>query len=222
MEYRNVFREIGISEEEIAARLKEIVNTFFYDAEEKVYHLVGDDMAYIEDTGNVDARTEGMSYGMMMCVQLDMKEEFDRLWKWAKTYMWMDSGENEGYFAWSCAPDGTKNAYGPAPDGEEFFAMALFLPLTDGETEKAFFSMKRRQRTFCRPASIKGKMDGRESLCGIGRIIRFCLYRGLPLPIPPIICRIFMSCLQSGPIRRTVHFGRRRRPSAGGIWRRMP
>ena len=40
--------------------------------------------------------------------------------------MWMDSGENEGYFAWSCAPDGTKNAYGPAPDGEEFFAMALF------------------------------------------------------------------------------------------------
>lgn len=126
MQYRNVLKEIGISEEEIAARLKEIVNTFFYDAEEKVYHLVGDDMAYIEDTGNVDARTEGMSYGMMMCVQLDMKEEFDRLWKWAKTYMWMDSGENEGYFAWSCAPDGTKNAYGPAPDGEEFFAMALF------------------------------------------------------------------------------------------------
>lgn len=42
-------------------------------------------MAYIEDTGNNDARTEGMSYGMMLCVQLDMKEEFDRIWKWAKT-----------------------------------------------------------------------------------------------------------------------------------------
>lgn len=126
MQYRNVFREIGISEEEIAARLEEIVYNFFYDDEDKVYHPVGDDMAYIEDTGNADARTEGMSYGMMMCVQLDMKEEFDRLWKWAKTYMWMESGENEGYFAWSCTPDGSKNAYGPAPDGEEFFAMALF------------------------------------------------------------------------------------------------
>ena len=34
-------------------------------------------MAYIEDTGNHDARTEGMSYGMMMCVQMDRKEEFD-------------------------------------------------------------------------------------------------------------------------------------------------
>lgn len=28
-EYRNVFQEIGILEEEIATRLKEIVNTFF-------------------------------------------------------------------------------------------------------------------------------------------------------------------------------------------------
>ena len=46
-------------------------------------------MAYIEDTGNHDARTEGMSYGMMMCVQMDRKEEFDRLWKWAKTYMYL-------------------------------------------------------------------------------------------------------------------------------------
>ena len=50
MQYRNVFREIGISEEEIAERRKEIVHTFFYDNEEKVYHPVGDDMAYIEDS----------------------------------------------------------------------------------------------------------------------------------------------------------------------------
>ena len=123
--YRNVFAEIGKSEQEINDRLREVVNEFF-DGKDKVYFPVGDDMAYIEDTGNHDARTEGMSYGMMMCVQLDMKEEFDRLWKWAKTYMYMDRGRNEGYFAWSCQVTGEKNAYGPAPDGEEFFAMALF------------------------------------------------------------------------------------------------
>lgn len=63
---------------------------------------------------------------MMLCVQLDWKEEFDRIWKWAKTYMYLEDGDNEGYFAWSCKPDGEKNASGPAPDGEEFFAMALF------------------------------------------------------------------------------------------------
>ena len=125
--YHNLFLEAGHTQEQIDRRLEEIWNIFFYGSdEERVYFPVGEDMAYICDTGNNDARTEGMSYGMMFCVQMDRKEEFDRLWKWARTYMWMDGGENEGYFAWSCALDGTKNAHGPAPDGEEFFAMALF------------------------------------------------------------------------------------------------
>lgn len=126
-EYRNLFLESGKSEQEIEDRLQEIWNTFFYGSEEeRIYHPVGEDMGYLEDTGNHDARTEGMSYGMMICVQLDKKEEFDRIWKWAYTYMFQKSGSNEGYFAWSCALDGSKNAEGAAPDGEEYFAMALF------------------------------------------------------------------------------------------------
>ncbi len=125
--YPSLFARIGKSDEETDGRLEEIRRFFFYGGEEeRVYYPVGEDMAYILDTGNHDVRTEGMSYGMMLCVQLDMKEEFDRLWRWAKTYMWMGDGENEGYFAWSCAPDGTRNSEGPAPDGEEYFAMALF------------------------------------------------------------------------------------------------
>ncbi len=125
--YRNVFAEIGIDEKEVEKRLEEIKQFYFYGGEDKqVYFPVGDDMGYIMDTGNTDARTEGMSYGMMICVQLNMKEEFDRLWKWARTYMWMETGYNEGYFAWSCGIDGSQNSNGPAPDGEEFFALALF------------------------------------------------------------------------------------------------
>jgi len=123
-DYRNVFAEIGIPEEQVKARLEEIKQQFFY-GEDSFYHTAGDDMAYLEDTGNFDARTEGMSYGMMFCVQLGMKEEFDRIWKWARTYMYLEEGNSEGYFAWSCKTDGTKNAYGAAPDGEEFFIMAL-------------------------------------------------------------------------------------------------
>lgn len=125
--YRNIFKELGISDEEVNRKIEETFQTFFYGSEEeRIYHPVGEDMGYLEDTGNNDARTEGMSYGMMICVQLNKKEEFDRIWKWAKTYMWMDKGYNEGYFAWSCKTNGKKNAEGPAPDGEEFFAMALF------------------------------------------------------------------------------------------------
>lgn len=125
--YRNVFAEIGISNEDIDKKIKESFQTVFYgNDDEKFFHTVGDDMGYFEDTGNNDARTEGMSYGMMMCVQMDWKEEFDRFWKWAKTYMYNPDGKNVGYFGWSCKTNGERNSDGPAPDGEEFFALALF------------------------------------------------------------------------------------------------
>jgi oligosaccharide reducing-end xylanase len=126
MEYVNVFEKIGYGKEITDERLDLIFEMLFYSEEDvRIYHEAGDDMGYIVDTGNNDVRTEGMSYGMMMCVQMDKKNEFDRLWKWAKTYMYMDKGVNSGFFAWSCQTNGKKNAYGPAPDGEEYFAMAL-------------------------------------------------------------------------------------------------
>jgi oligosaccharide reducing-end xylanase len=67
-----------------------------------------------------------MSYGMMMAVQMDRQDIFDRLWLFSKTYMYQRSGKYQGYFAWSVNTDGIKNYEGPAPDGEEYFAMALF------------------------------------------------------------------------------------------------
>ena len=113
------------------------------------------------DTGNLDVRTEGMSYGMMLCVQLDMKKEFDCLWKWAKTYMYMAEGENEGYFAWSCAIDGTKNAYGPAPDGEEFFAMALFFASHRWGDGEGIYAYAQEARAILRACLHKGS-EGRQ------------------------------------------------------------
>lgn len=156
--YRNVFAEYGIPEAEISSRLEEICQTWFYGTEdERVYFPVGEDMAYIMDTGNNDARTEGMSYGMMICVQLGRKEEFDRLWKWAKTYMWMETGYNEGYFAWSCATDGTKNADGPAPDGEEFFAMALFFAAHRWGNGEGIFHYENQAKEILRACLHKGQ-----------------------------------------------------------------
>lgn len=125
-EYKNYLSEVGISDKEANERLEEIFNTLFYGSDdERIYKPVDPDMGIMIDTGNIDVRTEGMSYGMMMCVQLDKKEEFDRLWKWARTYMYMDEGYGKGYFAWSCKLNGEKNALGAAPDGEEFFILDL-------------------------------------------------------------------------------------------------
>jgi oligosaccharide reducing-end xylanase len=125
-EYRNVLKEIGCSDKEIEYRILDTWNKMFYGEEDtRIYHPAGDDMGYMVDTGNIDVRTEGQSYGMMMAVQMNKKEEFDCIWKWTKKYMWHDSGEYNGYFAWSANTDGTRRYQGPAPDGEEYFAMAL-------------------------------------------------------------------------------------------------
>lgn len=157
-QYRNLFLESGKTSREIEERLEEIWNTFFYGPEEeRIYHPAGEDMGYLEDTGNHDARTEGMSYGMMICVQLDKKEEFDRIWKWACTYMWMTEGDNEGYFAWSCGLDGSRNADGAAPDGEEFFAMALFFASHRWGDGEGIFCYSEQARKILRACLHKGE-----------------------------------------------------------------
>lgn len=159
-EYRNLFKEFGYKDEDIQKKLDDVYQTIFYGPEdERFYHEVGDNMAYFEDTGNYDARTEGMSYGMMMCVQYDWKKEFDRLWKFTKTYMWMEDGENSGYFAWSVQPDGTKNANGPAPDGEEFFAMALFFASNRWGDGEGIYNYSKEARAILHECVHKGE-DG--------------------------------------------------------------
>ena len=175
-EYRNVFAEAGYSETEIEQRKNDIFQTLFYGTEEeRIFHLSGADMGYMEDTGNHDARTEGMSYGMMMCVQMDKKEEFDRLWKWTKTYMYMDEGDNQGYFAWSCQTDGTKNAYGPAPDGEEFFAMALIFASHRWGDGEGIFAYSKEAKELLHVMIHKGenKTPGRAMFDPNLKLIRF-------------------------------------------------
>lgn len=127
-EYRNMLGEWGLTDEEINARIEATWQQLFYgdDARERVYYPVSDNMAYILDTGNNDVRSEGMSYGMMIAVQLDKQEEFDRLWTWAKTYMYRTEAPYLGYFAWHCTPSGRQIHSNPASDGEIWFVMALF------------------------------------------------------------------------------------------------
>ncbi|MDE7350380.1 MAG: family 43 glycosylhydrolase [Muribaculaceae bacterium] len=123
-EYRNYFADLGYSQEETETKLNEIFEGVFFGPN-KVYFETADSTAYISDIKNHDVRTEGMSYGMMIAVQLDRKDIFDRLWRWAKKNMQHKEGPNEGYFAWSCKTDGTPNAHGSASDGELFFITSL-------------------------------------------------------------------------------------------------
>jgi len=131
--YRNLFREDGHSQKEIQAKIDAAFQQLFHGdpQTQSVVFAAGSNangpLMYLTDWNNNDVRTEGMSYGMMIAVQLDKKAEFDALWNWAMTYMYIADPKHPlyGYFSWSSKTDGTPNEETPAPDGEQYFAMAL-------------------------------------------------------------------------------------------------
>ncbi|MDR2065236.1 MAG: galactose-1-epimerase [Prevotellaceae bacterium] len=123
-QYRNLFAEAGYSQDEINTKLQQIFYNLF-EGPNRIYFEQSDSLAYISDIKNRDVRTEGMSYGMMIAVQFDKKHIFDKLWRWSTKYMQHHDGPFEGYFAWNCKTVGTRNAQGPASDGELYFITAL-------------------------------------------------------------------------------------------------
>lgn len=124
-QYRNLFKEAGYSQVEIDKKLAKAYYDIF-EGPNRVYFTVGDTMAYVSDVKNKDARTEGMSYGMMVAVQLDKKEVFDKIWRFSKAYLQHQSGPREGYFAWSLNPVTMKqNSPGSASDGELYYITSL-------------------------------------------------------------------------------------------------
>lgn len=135
--YRNLLREIrpDISEGDIDRKLAGYWKSLFEGGTDQrvVYPAAATPdgpSAYVLDVGNADVRSEGMSYGMMIAVQMDRKGEFDALWNWAATHMRYRTGPRAGYFRWQCLPKGCgdfgKDAV-PASDGEEYFATALLM-----------------------------------------------------------------------------------------------
>ncbi len=132
--YRNLFAEAGYSPKQVAAKINKAYQHFFGGDpnSQALYYPAGSNangpLAYMPDINNNDVRSEGMSYGMMIAVQLNKKAEFDALWNWSKTYMYHDDPMHPtyGFFSWQMRYDGTPMSELPAPDGEEYYAMALF------------------------------------------------------------------------------------------------
>ncbi|QKJ30731.1 glycoside hydrolase [Mucilaginibacter mali] len=122
---RNFFREAGYRQADIDKKVAKAYHDVF-EGPNRVYFPVGDTMAYVSDLKNHDARTEGLSYGMMIAVQLNKKEVFDRIWRWSKKYLQHQDGPREAYFAWSINPQTLKkNSEGSASDGELYFVTDL-------------------------------------------------------------------------------------------------
>jgi len=126
--YRNLFSEIGKSDTDIQNKLNSAWNQLFNgNSDQQVYYSVGSNMAYIKDVANNDVRSEGMSYGMMIAVQMNKQAEFDKLYRWAVTYMRHNDANDAryGYFAWQCSTSGSIMDQNSASDGETYIATAL-------------------------------------------------------------------------------------------------
>lgn len=123
--YRNLFKEAGYNQADIDKKVEKAYKDLF-EGPDRIYFEVDDSMAYVSDIKNKDARTEGLSYGMMVAVQLDKKEVFDKIWRWSKKYLQHQDGPRKGYFAWSFNPATMKkNSEGSASDGELYYITSL-------------------------------------------------------------------------------------------------
>ncbi len=121
-EYTNLFATLlDKTQEETDAKVEAAFEQLFHGgSNDTVYYESGDE-GYILDVNSDDIRSEGQSYGMMIALQLDKKDEFDKIWRWSKRVMQQPSG----LFGWHATRSGQLISSGSAPDGEEYFATAL-------------------------------------------------------------------------------------------------
>ena len=166
---RNLFEEYGYSRFDIENKVIDSWDEIFNQQNPNHFYFdCGNGTGYMEDTGNDDARTEGMSYGMMMALQMNRKDIFDRIWKWARDNMYLSEGPMAGYFCWSNSVDGKKNAGGPAPDGEEYFAMALFMASRRWGDGEGIFNYTQEAQSILRLA-----IHGEQKMWFDNHLIRF-------------------------------------------------
>jgi len=148
-EYRNLFEENGHSKKAINNKIDSAFTQLFYGTTlQKIYFTdeknTNGKTAYVLDVFNKDIRSEGISYGMMITVQLDKKDEFDAIWNYAVSRMYISdtTHPSAGYFAWSLKRDGTPNSETAAPDGKEYFVMALYFAAGRWGNGKGIYNYK--------------------------------------------------------------------------------
>ena len=188
--YRNLFVEAGHSPEAVTAKVNTAFQQLFHGNPETqaIYFPAGTNingpLAFIHDLNSGDVRSEGMSYGMMIAVQLDKQAEFNAIWNWAKTFMYHTSTNDPayGFFSWSMKTNGVANDDMPAPDGEEYFVTSLYFAATrwgngDGiynyrvEADRLLTDMRHRQ-SITGP-TVKGQMTAGAMFEPEHKMIRF-------------------------------------------------
>jgi oligosaccharide reducing-end xylanase len=126
--YDNAFHDLlNYTTDDIDSRVEAAFQQLFHgdQSDEPIYYMKAnsDNEAYIWDAYHSDVRTEGLGIGMLIAVELDHQDEFDKLWNFNK-HEQAASGAQAGYYLSSCdEPTGVGNCLDPY--GLQMFAMAL-------------------------------------------------------------------------------------------------
>jgi oligosaccharide reducing-end xylanase len=128
LSYPNAFRDLlGVSESDINDKINATFDQLFHGdpTNQAIYYTIGPDQAVIRDTYHGDIRTEGIGLGMMIAVELDKRDEFDRLWRYTKANLQVSDGDAQGYFQSFCTSGKPLSCYDPF--GLQEITMALLL-----------------------------------------------------------------------------------------------
>ncbi|MGE5788136.1 MAG: hypothetical protein ACM3ZE_26310, partial [Myxococcales bacterium] len=105
-QYRNPYREIlGKSEYDVFNHVFEGFGTLFHGIgkTEAIYFEEGGEQATIRDIlHDSQVRSEGMGIGMLVAAMLGRRDEFDRLWRYARAKMQHEDEPLKGYFRSWC------------------------------------------------------------------------------------------------------------------------
>jgi len=189
-QYPNLLAEAGYTQSDIDARIQATFQQLFHGdpKNEAVYYPAGANangpLAYIFDVNSGDVRSEGMSYGMMIAVQMNKKEEFDAIWNWSLTHMYHDDPKHPayGYFSWSVKPSGQVNDEMPAPDGESYYATALYFAAARWGNGKGIYNYQARadrllhdmrHRQLITGPTLRGEMTATNLFDADAKMVRF-------------------------------------------------
>jgi oligosaccharide reducing-end xylanase len=174
--YRNLFAEDGHSPTEIRARIDSAFQQLFHGdpTNQAIYYSAGSNsngpLAYITDIKHHDVRTEGLSYGMMIAVQLDKKAEFDALWNWSKTFLYHADPAHPsfGFFSWQAKTNGETMSEFVAPDGESYYVMALYFAANRWGGGAGIYNYKQQADELVSNMAHRANITGTISMLGRG------------------------------------------------------
>ena len=172
--YRNLFAEAGHSKSEIKQRVEATFDQLFHGnpTNQAIYFEDGRNengpLAYITDIKHHDVRTEGLSYGMIISAELNKKTEFDALWNWSNTHLLTTSSNHfsYGFFAWQARTNGARMSEFVAPDGEEYYVMALYFAAGRWGSGQGIYNYRAQADALLSRMLHRGKITGASTRGG--------------------------------------------------------